>query len=74
MNTDAIRIQLVCKHLRIKDLSAQTGIDYDRLQKVLHGYRRPRPAEIQAIASVLGLHESEIDGSSAPTSPKNRKR
>lgn len=63
MNTEAIRIQLVRLHRRVKDLSVQTGIDYDRLQKVLHGYRRARPEEIKAIASALGLRESAISGS-----------
>ena len=43
MNSKTIRIQLIRLELQLKDLSDQTGIDYDRLLKLLHGYRRPRP-------------------------------
>ena len=55
MNVQAIRIQLIRMDLKLKDLAVLTGIDYDRLQKVLHGYRQPRPEEVRAIASVLSM-------------------
>ena len=34
MNVQAIRIKLIRKDLKLKDLAGLTGIDYDRLQKV----------------------------------------
>jgi lambda repressor-like predicted transcriptional regulator len=60
MNSQVVRIQLIRKGLLLKDLSTQSEIDYDRLQKVINGYRQPRPEEVSAIARVLGLSESEI--------------
>ena len=60
MNLEAVRIQLIKKEMRVKDLSRMTGIDYDRLLKVLHGYRRPRPNESIAIARVLELPVSHV--------------
>jgi len=62
MNLETIRIQLIRKGLRLKDISRVTGIDYDRLQKVVNGYRTPKPHEIIAIARVLELPVAEITG------------
>ena len=44
-----LRIQLIRRDLKLKDLAGLTGIDYDRLQKVLHAYRTPRPEEVEAM-------------------------
>ena len=62
MNVQAIRIRLIEKDLRIKDLAHLARIDYERLQKVLNGYRSPRPDEIRAIAAVLKLPTNTIAG------------
>jgi predicted transcriptional regulator len=59
MNEKAVRIRLIELGLQLKDLSRLTKIDYDRLQKVIHGYRPVRPDELRAIATALGLEESE---------------
>jgi hypothetical protein len=67
MNTQAVRIGLIRRGFLLKDLSAKTSIDYDRLQKVLHGYRRARPDEISAIARALDLSESEVRTSDSTT-------
>jgi cyanate lyase len=60
MNLEAVRIQLIRKGMRLKDLSRMTGIDYDRLIKVLHNYRSARPDEVRSIASAVGLPESAV--------------
>lgn len=60
MNAQLVRIRLIEMGLLQKDLARQAGIDYDRLQKVLHGYRRPRPLEIRAIALILSLPEADL--------------
>ena len=62
MNVQAIRIQLIRRDLKLKDLAGLSGIDYDRLQKVLHGYRQPRLEEVRAIASVLSMRPEELQG------------
>ncbi|MCP4006333.1 MAG: helix-turn-helix transcriptional regulator [bacterium] len=64
MDTQTIRIRLIKKNLRVKDLSVKTGIDYDRLEKILNNYRPAREEEVRAIARVLELDESELGGSS----------
>ena len=60
MDVQAIRIQLIRHNLRLKDLAEMAGMDYDRLQKVLHSYRAPRPEEIKRIASALSMTPEEL--------------
>ena len=60
MNLEAIRIALVQRRLRLKDLATQTGISYDRLLKILHEYRPARKEEVQAVALALDLPEAVI--------------
>jgi predicted transcriptional regulator len=60
MDRKAVLIQLILKGLRIKDLVGLTNIPYDRLQKILHGYRPARPEEIRAIAEATGLPEDAL--------------
>jgi transcriptional regulator with XRE-family HTH domain len=55
MNTQAVRIRLIERNLRLKDLAVRSGIDYDRLQKIVNEYRPARPEELEAIAEVLDL-------------------
>ena len=60
MNVQPLRIRLIEKGLRVKDLARLADIDYDRLQKVLHGYRPPRPEEIRAISEALEVPQSTL--------------
>ena len=60
MNTKLLRMRLIDKGLLLKDLSRETRIDYDRLQKVVHGYRRPRTDEVAAIATAIGVPPSDL--------------
>ena len=55
MNTQAIRIRLIEKDLQLTDLARLSRIGYDRLQKILHGYRSPRQEEVTSIARILEL-------------------
>ena len=55
LNTQTIRIRLIEKNMRLKDLSTRSGVAYDRLQKILHGYRSAQEEEIASIARVLDL-------------------
>ena len=63
MDFRKVRIRLIEKDLRIKDLANHTGINYDRLQKILNDYRPPRPEEVLAIAGTLDLAADELVGS-----------
>lgn len=60
MNSQKVRIQLIRRNLRLKDLAGLTGIDYDRLQKILHGYRDARPDELRQIACVLEMDPEDL--------------
>ena len=60
MNTQAIRIRLIEKNMKIKDLSLRAGVGYDRLQKILHGYRSAHEEEIASIAGVLDLPITQV--------------
>ena len=60
MDIEAIRIQLIRRGLHLTDVARGTGIAYDRLVKVMNGYRQARPEEITALAEVLGLPEAAI--------------
>ena len=62
MDITKVRIRLIEKELRIKDLARLTSIDYDRLQKILNDYRQPRPEEVLAIARTLDLIVDELAG------------
>ena len=60
MNAQTIRIRLIKKNMRLKDLSIRSGVAYDRLQKILHGYRSAQEEEIGSIARVLDLPVSSL--------------
>ena len=60
LNRKVIRIQLIRKELRLKDLAVKAGIEYDRLVKVMDGYRPARPEEVRAISGALELNESDV--------------
>jgi DNA-binding Xre family transcriptional regulator len=62
MNRKAVRICLIQKEIQLKHLAQQAGIDYDRLQKILNGYRVAKPHEIEAIALALDLPASAVAG------------
>lgn len=60
MDIRAVRIHLLQKGYRLKDIARLTGISYDRVVKLLNAYRQARPEEIKAIARALGIPESSI--------------
>ncbi len=62
VNGKVIRIQMIQSDLHFKDLAQSTAISYDRLMKVINGYRTPKPGEVKAIAAALGLSESTVAG------------
>ena len=48
-----IKHRLLDKGMTLADLSRAAGIPYDRLVKILCGYRKARTEELAALASVL---------------------
>ena len=50
-----IKHRLLDKGMNLVELSRLTGLAYDRLVRVVNGYRSPRPEEIAAIAEALDL-------------------
>ena len=55
MDRIVVKRRLLDMGLTLAELSHQTSIPYDRLIKILGRYRRARPEEVTAIASVLEL-------------------
>ncbi len=49
-----IRAQLALAGATQIQLAHESGIRYDRLVKLLGGFREPRPAEVEAIGAALG--------------------
>ena len=60
MNRIAIRHRLVDKHMSLIELSRRTGLTYDRLLRVVNGYRCPKKEEIVLIAEILGTTPDQI--------------
>ncbi len=57
MSTDdrrMLRAQLALAGATLKDLAVESNVRYDRLVKIIGGFRDPRPAEMDAIDAALG--------------------
>ncbi len=67
MNRLLVKHRLLDRGMTLVNLAAQIGVPYDRLVKIINGYRGPRPEEVRAIASVLSMRPEELQlGSSGP--------
>ena len=60
MNATLIKHRLIDLNLTLLDLAKRSGMAYDRVVKVVNGYRPPRPEEIDALGSILGVEASEL--------------
>lgn len=56
----AVKILLIERGWMMKELSAEAGIDYERLVKIVGGYRSVRREELQQLAEVLGCNQSRL--------------
>ena len=68
-----IRIALLRRGLILKDLAALIPADYDRLQKIVNGYRRPHESELRAIAAALDLPVHSVASALLPALPSCRR-
>ena len=61
---DRLRLKhrLIDESLTLVELARKTSIAYDRLVRIVNGYRTARDEEIEAIARVLGLSPSALVG------------
>ena len=50
-----IRHRLLDKGMSLVELSRLTGLAYDRVIRLINGYRRPKAEEAEAIAEALEL-------------------
>lgn len=62
MNRVALKHRLLDRGMTMATLAGRIGVSYDRLVKVVNGYRQPRPEEVRAIASVLSMRPEELQG------------
>ena len=60
MDRLAVKHRLLDKGMTLAQLASVTGVPYDRLVKIVNGYREPRPEEVQRIASVLSITPDEL--------------
>ena len=67
MDQLVIKHRLLDKGLSLIDLARQTGVAYDRLIRVVNGYRKPKPTEVEAIAEALGLSSESVGGDATDT-------
>jgi transcriptional regulator with XRE-family HTH domain len=56
----AIKHFLLDQEMTLVRLAARAGMSYDRLIKVVNGYRPPTPSEIAAIADALDVPTAAI--------------
>ena len=60
MNVKFVKLHMVERDIKAIDLSRQLNIPYDRLIRVLGGFRKTTRAEAQAIADALGLSVEQM--------------
>ena len=63
IEADRLRIKhrLLDRGMSLVELARLSGLPYDRLVRVVNGYRPPRQHEIKSIAAALGLPEPAIE-------------
>ena len=62
MNRLAIKHRLLDRGMTLAALACQIGVPYDRLVKVVNGYRQPRRSEVKRIAKALAMDPAELEG------------
>ena len=60
MNRVALKHRLLDRGMTMAVLANRIGTSYDRLVKVVNGYREPRREEIERIAAVLAMKPEEL--------------
>jgi len=60
MDRLAVKHRLLDRGMTLLQLAGATGLTYDRLVKVVNGYRAPRADELRVIATALDLTEPTI--------------
>ena len=65
MNRLLIKRRLLETDQHLIDLSRSTGVPYDRLVRIVNGYRLPKTDEIELIARALNLPFHSVAGQSA---------
>ena len=60
MNTKLVKLQMVERDIKAIDLSRRLDIPYDRLIRMLGGFRKASRAEAQAIADAIGLSIEDL--------------
>ena len=60
MNRLLVKHRLLDKGMSLIELARTTRLPYDRVIRILNGYRDPREDEVRAIAGVLGIRTDEL--------------
>jgi lambda repressor-like predicted transcriptional regulator len=60
MNRLLVKHRLLDKQMSLVDLSRQIGLPYDRVIRLVNGYRQPKPEEIDLVAKALELSPERL--------------
>jgi transcriptional regulator with XRE-family HTH domain len=60
MNRTFIKHRLVDKGLTLADLARRAELSYDRIVRIVHGYRKPMAEEVERIALILEVSPSDL--------------
>lgn len=60
MNRLVIKHRLLDKGMTLAALACRIGVPYDRLVKIVNGYRRPRPEELRRISAALDMKLADL--------------
>lgn len=60
MNRTFIKHRLVDKGLTLADLARQAELSYDRIVRIVHGYRKPTIDEVERLAQILEVPSREL--------------
>ena len=66
MNRIAIKHRLLDRGMTLAKLAARIEMPYDRLIRLVNGYRQPKPEEIDRIAAILVMPAEQLRNDTHP--------
>lgn len=67
MNRRLIKHLLVDHGLTLADLARRADLNYDRIVRIVHGYRKPMIDEVERMAHILGVPPQELRAAESDT-------
>lgn len=73
MNAKLVKLQMVAREMKVIDLSRKLDMPYDRLVRILGGFRKVHLAEARAIADAIGVTVDELEARILPDEDRGPK-